>query len=154
MILIDQFQSLIIWFLTLLFQSSVNQVQAFKSKPSPELWWTQCVPCWCIGWICILFKVRNDRDIPFTLILASAIVVDDVRYLVGPIRMCHARRLSCLFGFVFHMFGLYNLQLHVSKNSRSVITFGFVSPTIKGLHFLKNCLLLDFLFPPYRRFNF
>lgn len=64
-----------------------------------------CLVTALVEYVCCL-RSETIGTFPFTLILASAIVVDDVRYLVGPIRMCHARRLSCLFGFVFHMFGL------------------------------------------------
>ena len=54
-------------------------------------------------------------------------VLNVVRYLAEPIRIYHARKLTCLSGCVFHILGLRNLQRHFQeKNSCSVIASGFL----------------------------
>ena len=58
---------------------------------------------------------------------AHPMVLNVVRYLAEPIRIYHARKLTCLSGCVFHIFGLQNLQRHCQeKNSCSVIASGFL----------------------------
>lgn len=73
-------------------------------------------------------------------------VLNVVRYLAEPIRIYHARKLICLSGCVFHIFGLQNLQRHCQeKKFLQCYRFRFPSPTIKLLRLLKNRFLLDFL---------
>ena len=74
-------------------------------------------------------------------------VLNVVRYLVEPIRICHARKPTCLSGCVFHIFGLQNLQRHCQeKNSCSVIASGFLHRPLSCYACLKIVSYWIFLF--------